>query len=106
MLNLIYSQFHYVIGILHFDYLGKIPSEIGNLHRLIAMHLESNQLKGEVPSEIGNIRTLKQARLYFNNLTGSIPEEVCMLTSDEDLTYLGADCEDGKITCDCCTKCF
>mmetsp|Transcript_52952 Transcript_52952/g.59941 ORF Transcript_52952/g.59941 Transcript_52952/m.59941 type:complete len:604 (-) Transcript_52952:76-1887(-) len=85
---------------------GKIPSEIGNLHRLIAMHLESNQLKGEVPSEIGNIRTLKQARLYFNNLTGSIPEEVCMLTSDEDLTYLGADCEDGKITCDCCTKCF
>jgi Leucine-rich repeat (LRR) protein len=91
---------------LRHNYLGAIPTEIGYLHRLVAIHFESNQLEGEVPSEIGSIKTLKQARLYFNDLTGSIPEEVCSLTSDEDLTYLGADCEDGKVTCDCCTKCF
>lgn len=85
---------------------GIIPSEIGNLHRLVAIHFETNQLEGTVPSEIGNMKSLKQARLYYNILTGTVPKEVCTLISDEELAYLGADCSDGTVTCDCCTKCF
>jgi len=88
-------------------YIGTIPPEIGYLHRLVSIRFESNELEGNIPSEIGDIKSLKQVRLYDNNLTGTIPEEVCFLTSDEELSYLGADCDDdGKVTCNCCTKCF
>ena len=55
---------------------------------------------------MGNLRNLEILRLESNNLTGSVPLEVCTLTSDEELVYLGVDCAEGKITCDCCTKCF
>jgi len=85
---------------------GTIPKEIGNLHRLLTLFLEDNQFQGDVPSEIGNLQNLKQARLYENDLEGTIPQEICDLTTDEELVYLGADCESKEIECDCCTKCF
>lgn len=85
---------------------GRIPSEVGNLHRLKAMRFESNRLSGDIPMEIGNIKSLRQIRLYDNNLSGTVPKEVCLLTSDEELAYLGTDCSNGDVQCDCCTKCF
>mmetsp|Transcript_22948 Transcript_22948/g.48857 ORF Transcript_22948/g.48857 Transcript_22948/m.48857 type:complete len:622 (-) Transcript_22948:17-1882(-) len=85
---------------------GTIPVDIGNLHRLQHLSLESNKLEGSVPSEIGHIQSLKQARLYDNDLEGSVPKEVCELTIEEDLIYLSVDCDNGEVSCDCCTKCF
>mgnify|MGYP006086291871 CR=1 FL=1 len=100
---IIYSAVHRSFFLI----VGKIPKSIGFLHRLVGIHFESNELEGALPSELGNLKLLKQMRLYHNNLTGKIPDEVCLLISEEELTYLGADCDDdGKVTCDCCTKCF
>eukprot|EP00526_Cylindrotheca_closterium_P027771 CAMPEP_0113653786 /NCGR_PEP_ID=MMETSP0017_2-20120614/28781_1 /TAXON_ID=2856 /ORGANISM="Cylindrotheca closterium" /LENGTH=89 /DNA_ID=CAMNT_0000566835 /DNA_START=27 /DNA_END=299 /DNA_ORIENTATION=- /assembly_acc=CAM_ASM_000147 len=56
---------------------GTIPSEIGNLWSLQALHLSNNRLSGPIPSEMGNLRQLQRLYLDGNRLTSTIPEQVC-----------------------------
>lgn len=82
---------------------GAVPGDIGNLRRLELLHLESNQLNGFIPSGLGHLKYLKELRLYENSFEGDMPQEICDLVTEEELTYLAADC---SIKCNCCTKCF
>jgi hypothetical protein len=85
---------------------GRIPSQLGSLHRLKELHLESNKLTGQVPSHIGLLKLLKNMYVYENQLMGAMPAEICGLAKDEQLGSLQADCTSGDIQCFCCTKCF
>jgi Leucine-rich repeat (LRR) protein len=58
---------------------GVIPSSIGTLNYLQALHLHANNLNGEIPAEIGALENLSQLWLYTNQLTGSIPSELGQL---------------------------
>ena len=44
-----------------------------------ARDLQDNQFIGEIPSEIGNLTNLTTLNLAVNQLTGEIPPEVCNL---------------------------
>ncbi|XP_044511513.1 MDIS1-interacting receptor like kinase 2-like [Mangifera indica] len=55
----------------HFS--GKIPPEIGLLTNLQILHLDENQLNGTIPSEIGQCQSLNELALYSNSLDGQIP---------------------------------
>ena len=55
---------------------GKIPPEIGNLTNLTSLIVDNNQLIGEIPSEIGNLTNLKNLWAGHNQLTGEIPSEI------------------------------
>lgn len=46
---------------------GVIPSEIGNLSKLLAMGLEGNQLNGLIPLTIGKLKQLKFSNLAKMN---------------------------------------
>ena len=64
---------------------GAIPSEIGNLTSLGRLSLQGNQLSGTIPAEIWNLTSLALLRLDYNNLSGEIPAEIWNLTSLEEL---------------------
>lgn len=60
---------------------GNIPSSIGILTFLQALHLHANNLSGGIPAEIGTLENLAQLWLYTNRLTGSIPQELGQLSN-------------------------
>lgn len=61
---------------------GTIPSELGLLRSLEALHLSNNQLVGSIPSQLGNIPSLKEIVLANNtNLEGPIPSEIGRLSA-------------------------
>lgn len=49
---------------------GNIPKEIGYLHNLQLLNMNSNNLSGHLPRQIWNITSLLQLHLYNNSLTG------------------------------------
>ena len=59
---------------------GSIPSSLGNLTNLIALHLSLNQLTGSIPSSLGSLTNLTQLSLDDNQLSGTIPAELGNLT--------------------------
>ncbi|KAE8681125.1 putative Leucine-rich repeat protein kinase family protein [Hibiscus syriacus] len=61
------------------DIRGSIPSEIGNLSRLIIIELDGNKLTGSIPASIGGLEELQSLSLQHNMLEGSIPNELCNL---------------------------
>ena len=61
---------------------GSIPQEIGNLTDLSSLSLNINQLTGTIPTEIGNLSNLTWLELNNNQLTGEIPESICDLNID------------------------
>ena len=60
---------------------GPIPSELGGLSNLRALHLTGNALTGSIPPELGDLKGLGRLRLDDNALTGSIPPELGGLAS-------------------------
>jgi hypothetical protein len=51
---------------------GSIPSSIGNLYLLSAIHVGNNTLEGKIPTELAQCKNLKDMRFQINNLTGDI----------------------------------
>jgi Leucine-rich repeat (LRR) protein len=60
----------------HYNLLGTMPSELGNLVKLEALYLNDNSLEGSIPSELGNLVNLEVLNLYDNSLEGSLPSEL------------------------------
>ncbi|KAL3347618.1 hypothetical protein AABB24_021340 [Solanum stoloniferum] len=58
---------------------GAIPSELGNLTKLVSLGLENNKLSGLIPSSLGNLKSLRWMRLDSNELSGEIPISVLKL---------------------------
>ncbi|KAL4272843.1 hypothetical protein GQ457_13G003210 [Hibiscus cannabinus] len=59
---------------------GSIPSEFGNLSRLISIKLDDNGLTGTIPTTIGGLKELQSLSLGDNKLEGPIPSQLCHLT--------------------------
>lgn len=71
----------YFISDLSFNALiGKIPTNIGKLKKLVELVATNNQLSGPVVSEIGMITTLQVLDLASNSLTGTLPSVLSGLT--------------------------
>ena len=67
---------------------GRLPPELGNLAKLIWLHLNHNQLSGPIPDELGNLANLQNLEISSNELTGSIPAELGNLANLRDLRRL------------------
>ncbi|KAJ0806644.1 putative non-specific serine/threonine protein kinase [Helianthus annuus] len=59
---------------------GKIPDELTDLHKLIALDLSMNALVGEIPSNIGQMKELLILDLSRNNLRGGLPSSMSQMT--------------------------
>ena len=62
------------------DPAGIIPSQIGLLTQLEAIHLESKKLLGSIPSEVGLLTELMYLQLSDNNLNGFLPSQLGKLS--------------------------
>ncbi|XP_027091698.1 uncharacterized protein [Coffea arabica] len=67
---------------------GTIPSNIGNLSRLVLLNLESNNFSGVIPIQISHLTNLRYLSLSNNSLHGSIPKEVTFLKSLVELSLM------------------
>lgn len=88
---------------------GTIPTELGLLENLEALHLESTSISGTIPSELAKASKLFDMRLALTELTGSMPAE---LDCTCNWVTLSADCAvaqgrgiQAKVECSCCTEC-
>ncbi|CAI0442605.1 unnamed protein product [Linum tenue] len=61
--------------------IGSIPTSLGNLTRMVELHLEMNSLQGRIPDALGNCKRLLAANLSQNSLEGTIPTELVSLSS-------------------------
>lgn len=59
---------------------GHIPTELGDLSELRALHLYGNELSGEIPPELGRLTKLDTLDLGDNRLSGVIPSELGHMT--------------------------
>lgn len=64
---------------------GIIPSEVGNLTKLVVLWISSTKLTGSIPEEIGKLTKLRLLYLNNNNLVGQIPSSIGNLINLEGL---------------------
>jgi len=83
---------------------GTIPSELGRLTKLTGLHLNLNKLKGKIPTELDQMTQLTTLRLENNNLNGNLTE-LCSAVSAVSTPRFRADCDTGRVLCDCCNTC-
>ena len=78
-----------VIGIemIEADFVGTLPSELGDLVTLETINLRRNLIVGTIPSEIANLHHLKEVYLSENRLTGTIPNFASYKLEKLDLQY-------------------
>ncbi len=75
---------------------GLIPPELGNLHRLQHLDLQVNLLQGEIPADLGNLARLSMLSSSINQLAGQVPPELGDPPSLRSLT-LGGNRLEGEI---------
>lgn len=107
------------------NFVGSIPTAIGNMKALASLSLADNDLAGTIPTHIGRCEQLRQVWLYGNRFTnvpnqignlehlerfeifdnnirsGSMPNQVCQ----NGLETLTADCRNTGFSCNCCSCC-
>lgn len=66
-----------------------IPVEIGDLHNLIEIAMESNNISGPIPLTIFNISSLQTLSFTLNKLSGQIPAQVGRLANLQKLQLGG-----------------
>ncbi|KAK0578686.1 hypothetical protein LWI29_014413 [Acer saccharum] len=62
---------------------GDIPTDIGNLQRIIAMNLSHNFLSGSIPESFSNLTSIESLDLSHNKLSGRIPPQLTQLNNLE-----------------------
>ena len=91
------------------QFVGPLPTEIGNCFQLEKLEIQDNQLTGQLPASMGGLEKLSLLKVYRNKFVGSVPAEVCNLKEIFDLTFVAADCNSdngGTVSCDCCNTCY
>ena len=68
---------------------GTIPKELGDLEELEVLDLGWNSLSGEIPSNFGELRNLRELKLANNMLTGEFPEQLKSLEKLAELELYG-----------------
>ena len=58
---------------------GTIPTQLGEVRRLVSVDLSYNLLTGHCPRHLGLARQLRQCKLHNNKLSGVFPSELCYL---------------------------
>ena len=64
---------------------GTMPTELGNLTKLVWFYLNTNNLNGTIPTELGTLTKVQNFALNNNQLSGTIPAELGSLTDLRDL---------------------
>ena len=59
---------------------GTLPSEIGDLTKLLVLNCSGNMLGGAIPTQIGNLIMLQSIDLHKNLFNGTIPKTIENLT--------------------------
>lgn len=75
---------------------GSIPTQLGNLDKLISLELYTNQLIGNIPPELASLSNLQTLYLKYNQLSGNIPLEISNMSSLRNL-YLSNNQLSGNI---------
>ena len=82
---------------------GTLPTELGNLDQLENFWLNGNPISGTVPTEYGRMTSLQLVNLVGTDINGTMADEVCDLN-----TVIEASCRKvgdttyGRLDCDCC----
>ncbi|XP_045786000.1 receptor-like protein 9a isoform X1 [Trifolium pratense] len=58
---------------------GIIPSQIGNLQKLIALNLSHNYLSAPIPITFSNLTEIESLDLSYNKLSGNVPSQLTQL---------------------------
>ncbi|XP_057958198.1 probable LRR receptor-like serine/threonine-protein kinase At1g53440 isoform X2 [Malania oleifera] len=72
---------------------GSLPENLGNLRRLIRLHLSANNFTGTIPDTFRNLKNLTDFRVDGNQLSGKIPDLIGSWTKLERLDIQGTSME-------------
>ncbi|CAN1170943.1 Probable LRR receptor-like serine/threonine-protein kinase At3g47570 [Linum perenne] len=69
-----------VLYLFNNSFMGEIPPEIGQLHRLERLSLRDNLLDGKIPSNISRCSALTYFDVYNNKMVGGLPWQLGLLS--------------------------
>ena len=59
---------------------GNIPSEIGQLSRLVVLELDDSSLRGDLPVQLASLTALRILDLAHTDVAGTLPTQLAQLT--------------------------
>ncbi|TYI32580.1 hypothetical protein ES332_A04G074300v1 [Gossypium tomentosum] len=62
------------------DFMGSIPSTLGNLTKIIFLDISGNMFQGQIPDVFGNLNDLSSMDFSHNNFSGFLPSSTFNLT--------------------------
>ncbi|EOA29812.1 hypothetical protein CARUB_v10012906mg [Capsella rubella] len=77
------QHLHFVtkINLSNNDFVGPIPSSLGNFSSLTTLDVSRNHFSGKIPSWIGNLSHLTSLDFSHNSLVGEIPSSLAYLSN-------------------------